>query len=73
MHKDDWIDRVLIELEGLEKEFPNMSPAELRDLAEERTENYMDGWADIMIDRAKDERMMDEGGASQTRKPKEKE
>jgi len=51
---------------------PEYSAHELDRLASEEADDYIANWADRMIDRAKDEQMMDEGGASQARKPKDK-
>ena len=51
-------EQFLIEREKLEEEFPNIPQGELDDLAEEATTDYFAGYADYMIDRTKDERIM---------------
>jgi len=53
-HKDQFI----IERERLELEFPNIPQGELDDLAMEAATEYFNGYADYMIDKAKDERIM---------------
>jgi hypothetical protein len=64
-------ERVQVELDNILAENPGIDQSEAEDLAFEAATDYMTGWADMMIDRAKDERMMDEGGGSQARESKD--
>jgi len=73
MRKPDWKEAYEIAYDELSALHPEYHGDDLDRLASEEADDYIANWADMMIDRAKDERMMDEGGGSQARKPKEKE
>jgi hypothetical protein len=72
MHKPDWKEAYEIAYDELSALHPEYHGDDLDRLASEEADDYIANWADMMIDRAKDEQMMDEGGASQARKPKDK-
>jgi len=72
MHKPDWSEIYEREYDDLEAQHPEYSAHELDRLASEEADDCIANWADRMIDRAKDEQMMDEGGGSQAKKPKDK-
>lgn len=57
MYPPNWKERVFIERERLESEYPDCPQDELDKMAEEAAEDYIAGWADYMIDKRKDERM----------------
>ena len=72
MHKPDWKEAYEIAYDELSALHPEYHGDDLDRLASEEADDYIANWADMMIDRAKDEQMMDEGGGSQARKPKDK-
>jgi len=72
MHKPDWKEAYEIAYDELSALHPEYHGDDLDRLASEEADDYIANWADMMIDREKDERMMDEGGGSQARKPKDK-
>ena len=72
MHRPNWKEAYEVAYEELSSLHPEYHGDDLDRLACAEADDYVSRWEDIMIDRAKDEQMMDEGGGSQARKPKDK-
>jgi hypothetical protein len=71
MHRPDWKEAYERAYNDLLIEHPELSDNDLDKLASEEADDHIASWEDMMIDRERDEQMMDEGGGSQTKKPKD--
>ena len=71
MRKPDWTEIYEREYDYQSAQHPKYDAHELDRLACEEANHCIAYWADMMIDRAKDEQKMDEGGGSQAKKPKD--
>jgi len=71
MRKPVWKEVYERAYDDLSAQYPKYSANKLDRLAMDKANDHIYCWEDMMIDNAKDERMMDEGGGSQAREPKD--
>jgi hypothetical protein len=71
MHRPNWKEVYKRAYDDISDLHPEYHGDDINRLACAEADDHLARWSEMMIDRARDEHMMDEGGGSQARKPKD--